>query len=121
MSEAISGAVSPHVAPLMRATGPAARRHTHLRQINPTGRISLNLSGKSVLSARPSHPTRGALRTSRYARWDAVDAAQAIRRAPEIADGEGVWSRSPDAGIKLRERCARRRWQEARLTEESAL
>jgi len=36
--------------------------------------ISLNPPGKSALLVRPSHPMRGALRTSRHAWWDAVDA-----------------------------------------------
>ena len=39
--------------------------------------ISLNAPGKSALLVRPSHPKRGALRTSRHARWDAVDAGLA--------------------------------------------
>ena len=39
--------------------------------------ISLNAPGKSALLVRPSHPKRGALRTSRHARWDAVDAEPA--------------------------------------------
>jgi hypothetical protein len=33
-----------------------------LRQNNPTGKISLNLSGKSLLQIRPSHPATGAYR-----------------------------------------------------------
>ncbi len=33
-----------------------------LRQINPSGKISLNPSGKSLLQIRLSHPARGAYR-----------------------------------------------------------
>ena len=44
----------------------AMRRHlacmAALRQINPSGKIPLNPSGKSLLQIRPSHPTRGAAR-----------------------------------------------------------
>jgi hypothetical protein len=45
-----------------------------LRQNNPTGKIALNLSGKSPLKIRPSHPARGALAIVTNAGWDAVDA-----------------------------------------------
>jgi hypothetical protein len=34
---------------------------------------------------------------------------------------KGVWSRSPDAGIKLLATSGKRRWLEARHTEESTL
>jgi hypothetical protein len=37
-------------------------------------KIPLPPSGKSVVLSCPSHPKRGALRTSRTLRWDAVDA-----------------------------------------------
>jgi hypothetical protein len=40
----------------MRATGPAPSNH--LRQNSPTGKISLNPSGKSGLSARPVSPDK---------------------------------------------------------------
>jgi hypothetical protein len=63
--------------------------------------ISLPSSGKSVIQIRASHPIRGALRTSRTLRWDAVDAGDGERRTPELADGEVVWSWRPDAGVKL--------------------
>jgi hypothetical protein len=43
--------------------------------------IPLPSSGKSVIQIRPSRPTRGALRTSRSARWDAVDAKTAATNA----------------------------------------
>jgi hypothetical protein len=63
--------------------------------------ISLPSSGKSVAQIRASCPIRGALRTSRTLRWDAVDATDGERRTPVIADGEVVWSWRPDAGVKL--------------------
>jgi hypothetical protein len=46
-----------------------------LRQNNPTGKIPLNASGKSLLQIRPSHPARGAYRDRHERGWDAVDAA----------------------------------------------
>jgi hypothetical protein len=64
--------------------------------------IPLNLSGKSALPTRPSHPMRGALRNVTNARWDAVDADSLRRRTQAVADGEVVWSWRPDAGAKLR-------------------
>ena len=39
-------------------------------------------SGKSVIQICPSRPIRGALRTSRTLRWDAVDADAGGRRTP---------------------------------------
>jgi hypothetical protein len=49
--------------------GPPIRIHAFtpwgrpwVRQINPTGKISLNASGKSLLQISPSHPARGAYR-----------------------------------------------------------
>jgi hypothetical protein len=48
----------------------------------------------------PSHPTRGALRTSRSARWDAVDADVPLTNGTEV-DGEDVWSWRPKAGAKF--------------------
>jgi hypothetical protein len=53
-----------------------------------------------VISIRASRPIRGALRTSRTLRWDAVDATDGERRTPERADGEVVWSWRPDAGVQ---------------------
>ena len=46
------------------------------------------------------HPKEG--RTRRHERWarEAMDAFGFARRAEEKADGQVVWSRSPDAGIK---------------------
>jgi hypothetical protein len=82
----------------------------NLRHNNPTGKIPLPSSGKSIVKHRPSRPIRGAC-----ARHDTRGGMRWTRRRrttnADVADGEGVWSRSHDAGIKLRERCARRRWQ----------
>jgi len=61
-------------------------------------KIPLPSSGKSVIQIGPSHPIRGALRTSPTLRWDAVDAGDG---EDERADGEVVWSWRPDAGVKL--------------------
>ena len=43
-----------------------------------------------------------------------------LTKAPEV-DGEGVWSRCPDAGIKFALRSASDGGNKARLTEESTL
>jgi hypothetical protein len=45
-----------------------------MRQINPAGKIPLNLTGKSSLWLRPSHPMKGRLAIVTNVRWDAVDA-----------------------------------------------
>ena len=59
---------------MLRTPSLASEAHSHdpvalptlpaswLRQINPTDKISFNLSGKSLLQNRPSHPARGAYR-----------------------------------------------------------
>src|SRR6185437_13990923 len=39
-------------------------------------------------------------------RRDAVDATEAMRRTPDLADGEVVWSWRPDAGVQACERRA---------------
>ena len=60
----------------------------------------------------PSHPTRGALRTSRNARWDAVDA----KAATDGRGGCGRQSRVVLAPRCWRQACGfirRRRWQQA--------
>src|ERR1700730_3871677 len=56
------------------------------RQNNPTGKISLSLSGKSLLGLTPSCPRgRGVGHRHRTLGWDAVDAAasgvKCVRRA----------------------------------------
>jgi len=80
-----------------------------LRQINPTGKISLSPSGKSSLGLPPSCPRgRGVGHRHRTLGWDAVDAAvsgvKCVRRAvfrertaarrtyDAEAYGEVVWS-----------------------------
>src|SRR4030088_3348810 len=86
-----------------------ARLPPHLRQINPTGKISLSPSGKSSLGLPPSCPRgRGVGHRHRTLGWDGVDAAVAgvkfVRRAvfrertaarrtyDAEAYGEVVWS-----------------------------
>jgi hypothetical protein len=70
---------------------------TKILSISSRQNISLNPPGKSVILICASRPIRGALRTSRTLRWDAVDARRGERRACELADGEVVWSWRPDA------------------------
>jgi hypothetical protein len=47
---------------------------TRLRQINPTGKFTLNSSGKSDVYFRASHPIEGRIAIVTNVRWDAVDA-----------------------------------------------
>jgi len=65
---------------------------TRLRQNNPTGKLSLNLSGKSPLQIRPVSPDeRGGSRSSRTRggmRWTGGLRLTSASRA----DGEAVWS-----------------------------
>src|ERR1700704_3047518 len=66
---------------------------SYLRQINPTGKISLSPSGKSPLRLLPSCPRgRGVGHRYRTLGWDAVDAAASCAR----------WDRR--AGFRARER-----------------
>jgi hypothetical protein len=61
----------------------------------------LSLSGKSSLQARPSRPDkRGDTRSSRPRGGMQWTLTMLLTRAPD-ADGEVVWSRRPDAGVKL--------------------
>jgi hypothetical protein len=55
-------------------------------------------------SPRPA-PTRGALAIVTNAGRDAMDADAPLTNGDE-ADGEVVWSRHPDAGVRLAERSA---------------
>jgi hypothetical protein len=78
-----SSGIRIHVNAAVNGT-PAAPRA--LRQINPTGKISLNTSGKSPLGLPPSCPRgRGVGHRHRTLGWDAVDAAvsgvKCVRRA----------------------------------------
>jgi len=58
-------------------------------------------------------PKRGASRSSRNAVRDAMDALVQLTNAAD-ADGEGVWSWSPDAGIKPVDFFHGRRWLKSR-------
>ena len=44
---------------------------------------------------------RGGSRSSRNARWDALDAGGAADESVDLADGEVVWSWRRDAGVKF--------------------
>jgi len=104
------------------------------RQNNPPGKslkfmssrlaknIPLNMSGKSVIYLRASHPMRGAAR-DRHERAVGCGGREALRTTSAGgADGEAVWSWRPDAGVKFaRSKTFRgRRWQESPVTGESA-
>src|SRR5260370_15337030 len=95
-----------HPAGASRRINPTAHR---LRQSNPSGKISLSPSGKSLLGLTPSCPRgRGVGHRHRTLGWDAVDAAvsgvKCVRRAgfrertaarrtyDAEAYGEVVWS-----------------------------
>ena len=57
-----------------------------LRQINPTGNIPLNPSGKSLLQLRPSRSERGAYR-DRHERGMGCGGRQGIARAMGLQGG----------------------------------
>ena len=62
--------------------------------------ISLKPSGKSALLFRPSHPTRGAARDRHETRGGMRWTWMLRLTSAAEADGEVVWSRRPDAGVK---------------------
>jgi hypothetical protein len=68
----------------------------------------------------PSRLTEGRLEIVTDARRDAVDADALLTNGAE-ADGEVVWSRRPDAGVKFALRSAGDGGYQARYTEESAV
>src|SRR5689334_4581039 len=107
-----------HPSLLLKADFP--NRFKLVRCITPVApKMPLAPSGKSpaFLCAIPPPRRRGVSRSSRTLRrgCDGRDGAADERAG---ADGEIVRSRSPDAGIKPRVTNARRRWPEARRTEE---
>jgi hypothetical protein len=63
--------------PALPATNQPDGQITKTLSIPPRKNILLSSSGKSVASIGASRPIRGALRTSRTLRWDAVDAGSA--------------------------------------------
>jgi len=65
-----------------------------------------------------SRPTEGRLAIVTNAGRDAVDAAAPLTNGAE-ADGEVVWSRRPDAGVKFADLVRRRWWQTSPVTKES--
>jgi hypothetical protein len=70
---------------------------------SPAAKNSLASSGKSVVSLRAILLHRRgvcAIVTTRRTQ-DAMDAGGITRRVTRLADGEVVWSRPPDAGVKL--------------------
>jgi hypothetical protein len=98
---------------------PARKRNLapRLRQNYPTGKSILIFRNRvkphnqkysaspaganQCFTCRVSPDERGGSRSSRNARWDAVDARACERRTLAIADGEAVWSWRRDAGAKL--------------------
>jgi hypothetical protein len=79
------GAVTSLISPTGCRPHPAAR----LRQNDPTGKISLNPSGKSLLQIRPSHPARGAYR-DRHETRDGMWWTRQQRARDGIA-GRALW------------------------------
>jgi hypothetical protein len=138
-AEAIPGTGVPHVAEpvvgprfartrwLMRATHLSLclksnfpNRFKFVPSITPVAtKIPLAPSGKSPAFVRAIPPPRrrGVSRSSRTLRRG-CDGRYGAADERAGADGEIVRSRSPDAGIKSRVTNARRRWPEARRTEE---
>jgi hypothetical protein len=87
-------------------------------------KIRLAPTGKSPLGtcAILSHP-EGRLAIATNAGQGAVDADPLAWRARDLADGEAVWSRRPDAGVNLVTMLAHRTGDgdnKARFTRESA-
>ena len=103
MSEAISGATprmyTPRISLLMRATCPTGKSVNWLSSPHAKN-ISLKPSGKSALSLRPSRPDKRGAR-DRHETWDGMRWTRMLRLTSVAeADGEVVWSRRPDAGVK---------------------
>jgi hypothetical protein len=67
----------------------------------------------------PSRASEGRCATSRNAERDAVDAGGALDGRLLPADGEVVWSRRPDAGVKLAGVSRERRGQKSPVPGES--
>jgi len=89
---------------LSKAVVDFAESSTHptapgLRQNNPTGKISLNASGKSALSVRPSHPAGGAYR-DRHETRDGMRWTRQRRRARRSQGEQNSWAvdRTQDDG-----------------------
>jgi hypothetical protein len=87
------------------STGGSARRANHLRTRNPVQPLrekyfALFLTQISCVF-RASHPTRGALRTSRNARWDAMDAKFAKDDRKRSRTAKSCGPDAPMAGVKF--------------------
>jgi hypothetical protein len=63
-------------------------------------KYSSSVFRKIMALLRATRLDRRGVRVVTNARRDAVDASCIARRAMQLADGQSVWSRSPDAGIK---------------------
>jgi hypothetical protein len=63
--------------------------------------VKLDRKGKSASHLTPSHPTRGALRTSRNARWDAVDVEFAKDERKRSRTAKSCGPDAPVAGVKF--------------------
>jgi hypothetical protein len=93
---------SAHPAGASRPINPTAHR---LRQSNPTGKISLSPSGKSLLGLTPSCPReRGVGHRHRTLGWDAVDAAVSgvkfVRRAVSVSGQRRAGRTMPKRTVK---------------------
>ncbi len=75
-------------------------------------------NSKSLVYSRRPVPFEGRFAVVADPGWEPVDAETPITNGAE-ADGEVVWSRRPDAGVKFAggNSCGRR-WQESPVTEE---
>ena len=82
-----------------------ARRANHLRARNPVQPLREKYSAlfltQITFVLRASHPTRGALRTSRNARWDAVDAKFAKDDRKRSRTAKPCGPDAPMAGVKF--------------------
>src|SRR5450756_1954245 len=82
--------------------------------------IPLNNSGKSPLQGRPVSPDeRGGSRSSRTARWDAVDAGAAKDERRGLRTAKPCGPGAPMLASSRVEVSTRRWWQESPVTRES--
>jgi len=83
----------------------SARRANHLRARNPVQPLRKKYSALFLTQIscvlRASRPTRGALRTSRNARWDAMDAEFAKDDRKRLRTAKSCGPDAPMAGVKF--------------------